>query len=141
MAQGDWFRKQHEDPSIRMYAVEVARQRGDGKNAELVKSLVGVAGLTDIDFANSRAEFSLYVAPEAQGQGLGRAALRCLLTHGLENLGLNLIWGEVFEGNPALKMFLSLGFKVDGNRREHYWKDGKRIGTTLISIKRDEVSP
>jgi len=100
--------------------------------------LVGVCGLTDIDFANSRAEFSLYVAPALQQKGIGRAALSALLVHGFKNLGLNQIWGEVFNGNHALKMFQMLGFRVDGQRRQYYWKDGARVDTTLISMLASE---
>lgn len=131
LQQRDWFQRQHQDPTIRMYGVTAANN--EGKHV-----LVGVCGLTDIDFANSRAEFSLYIAPPLQRKGIGRAALTALLTHGFDNLGLNQIWGEVFAENRAGNLFESLGFKVDGKRRQYYFKDGKRIDTTLISMLSSE---
>ena len=100
--------------------------------------LVGAAGLTSLDFANRRAEFSLYVAPELQGKGVGRRALHCLLMHGFENLGLNVIWGETFDGNPAARMFESMGFVKEGTRRSFYWKDGKWTDAHLYAMKADE---
>lgn len=125
-----WFNKQSEDPSIRMFKVLA---KTDDKAAA-----VGVAGLTAIDYMNSRAEFSLYIAPEAQGKGLGRMALALLLNHGFDNLGLNLIWGETFEGNPAADLFVSLGFVREGVRRQFYFRDGQRIGAHLFSITSGE---
>lgn len=98
----------------------------------------GVVGLTDIDYVNSRAEFSCYVDPDLQGRGLGRAALLALFKHGFEDLGLNSIWGESFDGNPALKLFESLGMKKDGIRRNFYYRGGRFIDAHLISITRDE---
>jgi ribosomal-protein-alanine N-acetyltransferase len=99
---------------------------------------VGVAGLTSLSFANRRAEFSLYIAPKYHRHGLGKMALRLLLLHGFSNLGLNVIYGETFDGNPAAKMFESLGFVKEGTRRDFYWKDGKWLDAHLYSLKREE---
>ncbi len=99
---------------------------------------IGVCGLTSIDPINRRAEFSLYIDPEFQGNDLGKMSLSVLLTHGFRNLGLHLIWGEVFDGNPALQMFESLGFKKEGVRRDFYFRDGKYINAYLISMRNDE---
>jgi ribosomal-protein-alanine N-acetyltransferase len=128
--QARWFNRQAEDPAIKMYKLVV---KTDGKALP-----VGVAGFTSIDFQHSRAEFSLYVAPEAQGQGLGRRFLEILFTHGFQNLGLSLIWGETFDGNPAAKTFEALGMVKEGTRRQFYWKDGRRIDAHLYSITREE---
>lgn len=99
---------------------------------------VGVCGFTSIDMTNRRAEFSLYTAPQFQGRGFGTQALRCLLTHGFGNLGLHVVWGEVFDGNPALEKFLSVGFQKEGIRRDFYFRDGKFIDAHLISMRSDE---
>lgn len=125
-----WFDRQARDPSTRMYMLLA---KTGGKTEQ-----VGVCGLTSIDYRNRRAEFSLYIATAYQRNGLGRAALSVLLTHGFENLGLNLIWGETFTGNPALSMFLKLGFQPEGTRRSFYWKDGKFIDAHLVSITAEE---
>lgn len=121
-----WFDGISRDKSIRMYLVI-----GDGDT-------IGVAGLTSIDHVNSRAEFSLYIAPEFQRTGYGKMALQTLLSHGFYNLNLNLIWGESFESNPAGKMFLSLGFTCEGFRRQFYFRDGEYINAAMFSITRNE---
>lgn len=99
---------------------------------------VGVCGLTSIDLANRRAEFSCYVAPDCQNGGIGRAALLTLFEHGFVDLGLNMIWGETFEGNPAFNLFNSIGMKTEGVRRNFYWKDGRYLNAILVSMSADE---
>lgn len=136
--QQDWYRRQSADPKIKMYAV-CAKGGADaeGKEQDLI---VGVCGLTDLDWISGTAEFSLYIAPDLQGTGLGEQALRVLLAHAFTNLNLSQIYGEVLEGNPAIKMFKSVGFQTDGRRRQFYFKDGKLLLAVLISILPGEVT-
>lgn len=123
--QLDWYEKMRKDPTIRMYEIF------DGEP-------LGVCGLTSIDLINSRAEFSLYIALEWQGSGNATKALKALLEVGFHELNLNLIWGETFDGNPALNIFKKLGMTVEGTRRQFYFKNGKYIDAHLVSITRDE---
>jgi ribosomal-protein-alanine N-acetyltransferase len=125
-----WFEGQSADPAIRMYRVMM---RTDGKT-----SFVGVCGLTSIDWRIGRAEFSLYIAPAFHKLGIGSMALRVLLNHAFQNLGLWLVWGETLDGNPAVKMFEKIGFIKEGTRRQFYWKGGRRVDAHLISITREE---
>lgn len=122
----EWFSQVQKDPKIKMYMVY------DGG------TLVGVCGFTDVDWINRRAEFSLYIGPEFHGDGLGIAALGALLGHGFNALNLNCIWGECFDGNPAMKTFKKLGFKEEGRRRQFYYREGKYIDAILVSILKDE---
>ncbi|HYE72796.1 MAG TPA: GNAT family protein [Blastocatellia bacterium] len=126
-----WFDGLNDDTSTKMYAV----MKSGTHNIFL-----GVCGLTSIDWVNRRAEFSLYIDPGAQGKGYGEAALRRLLKVGFEVLNLNCIWGEAFEGNPAVRMFERVGFKSEGERREFYYRDGKYINAKLFSILRSEYA-
>jgi len=125
--QASWFEKQSRDPSIKMYQMV-----DDGA------VVVGVCGLTSINWMNRNAEFSLYVAPEHQGRGIGRSSLKTLFSHGFQNMGLHLIWGETFSGNPAAKLFEQIGMQKDGVRRDFYWKDGSYTDAIMYSIKREE---
>jgi RimJ/RimL family protein N-acetyltransferase len=126
-----WFEWQNDDPNTHMFEVmEVPDKIYDG---------IGVCGLTSCDLINRRAEFSLYIAPTYQGEGLGSKALKALLLFGFNSLNLNLIWGECFDGNPALKMFEKLGFQSDGIRRDFYFRDGQYIDAHLVSIKKLEL--
>ena len=114
----------------------------DSNHMYLIKSGdtgVGVCGLTSIDMINRRAEFSCYVASEHQRNGYAKRALKTLFRHGFDSLNLHLIYGETFLGNPALAFFKSLGMVEEGVRRSFYYKGGKYLDATLISIKRDEI--
>ena len=134
--QAQWFQRQHADPSIKMYKIVLAGYSEKENQTKLVP--VGVCGFTSIDHMNRRAEFSFYIAPPYQGQDLGRLGMSALLTHGFKNLGFHVIWGEVFDGNHALKLFEELGFRREGTRRDFYFRDGGFIDAHLISIKENE---
>ena len=101
--------------------------------------LYGVAGLTYIDRQNSRAEFSLWIMPDEQGKGRGTAALKTLFDHGFDDLNLHLIYGETFDGNPALDLFVKkLHMRYDGMRQEFYFKNGRYIDAHIISLTREQ---
>lgn len=100
--------------------------------------VVGVCGLTDVDYINRRAEFSLYVIPQMQKRGYAKAGLKTLLTHGFLNLNMNRIWGETFENNPAVKLFIKLGFEYEGTRRQFYYRNGRYIDAHLVSLSMDQ---
>jgi RimJ/RimL family protein N-acetyltransferase len=120
-----WFQSLKDRTDVKMYAV-------------MHYEVVGICGLTDIDRVNQRAEFSLYIGPDFQGKGLGTRALKCLLHHGFMNQNLNVIWGETFEGNPAYDMFLKIGMRHEGTRRQFYFKEGKHIDAHLVSMTSHE---
>lgn len=120
--QQAWFSRQTADPTIKMFSIVQGN------------ALVGVAGFTSIDAVNRRAEFSLYIGPEHQKLRLGRAALETLFNHGFMALNLNVIWGEVFEGNHAFHLFLKLGMIHEGKRQQFYFKDGRYWNADLVSI-------
>lgn len=124
-----WFMDQGLDSTIRMYGVYE-----DGHNSW---NLVGVAGLTSIDRIARKAEFSLYIDPDLHQKGLGFRALKTLLSHGFYNLGLNVVWGECLDGNPAIKRFEALGMVKEGTRRDFYFKDGRLWDAHLVSMTFD----
>jgi len=133
LQQENWLRKISSDPTIRMYSI-----KDIGKTKSYI---VGVCGLTDIDHINQRAEFSCYIFPEVQGNGYATKALEVLFRHGFNDLNLNIIWGETFEGNPAYKLFINkLGMKHEGSRCQFYFKNGKFIDAYLVSISRKEFN-
>ncbi len=131
--QAEWYAALQRDPTQKMYVIRPVLE-GDAVS----QTTVGVCGLTGIDRQNRRAEFSCYIGPEYQGRGYCKGALRTLLAHGFDNMGLNLIWGETLAGNPALELFKGLGFKIEGRRRQFYWKDGKYQDATLVSMTRGQ---
>jgi RimJ/RimL family protein N-acetyltransferase len=125
-----WFEKQAQDPKTRMYKL-VLKAQGTTND-------IGICGLSSIDYRNSHAEFSLFIAPAYQRRSFGTMALKVLLTHAFTNIGVRMIYGETFEGNPAARLFEKVGLKKDGVRRGFQFKDGKWVDTHLYSITREE---
>lgn len=121
-----WFDAQDADPKIKMYTIF---QSG---------AQIGVCGFTSICRLPSHAEFSLYISPSQQGAGLGSKALKTLLCHGFRNLGFQQIWGETMAGNRALEVFERVGFKIDGKRRDFYFKEGQTWDAYMISMTQEE---
>jgi len=123
-----WYQLQAQDPTMCMFVIN-----------NIDNKPVGVCGLTSIDHRNSRAEFSCWIDPDEQQKGYCTNGLKTLFAHGFKDLNLNIIWGETFDGNPALRIFREkLGMKYEGARRQFYFKGGKYIDAHLISITKDE---
>lgn len=128
--QEKWLEKVLNNPTIKMFGVM--------KNSSQLDGHLGVAGLTSINHINQTAEFSLYIEPGSQKHGYGKMALKTLVDFGFKELNLNCIWGETFEGNEAMGMFESLGFKREGCLRSRYFKNGRIIDAYMVSVLRSE---
>lgn len=128
-----WRIKIASDPTIHMFGIQCEDCLGSSYGN------VGTCGLTGISLLHGHAEFSLLIKPELHRKGFGRAALIELLKYGFKNLRLNRIWGETFQGNPAFKLFLSLGMMDEGVTRESYFKNGEYIDANIVSILRKEA--
>jgi len=152
--QANWFKKIETDNTIQMFGILAPSKflnkefsqmlRPDQASGVLgvdyhVDTNVGTCGLTSISPVHGTAEFSLLIGPEYQNNGYGKAALIELLKYGFNHLRLNCIWGETFEGNHALKMFLSLGMKEEGRLRSRYFKNGEYKDSIMVSILQSEA--
>ncbi len=122
-----WLERIHKDPSILMFGIK-------DNNDE-----IGTCGLTSISLIHGTAEFSLLIDPDKHQKGYGKDALKQLLRYGFDHLRLNLIFGETFVGNHAIKMFLNLGMKKEGQLRSRYFKNGKHIDSIMVSITKEEA--
>jgi RimJ/RimL family protein N-acetyltransferase len=138
--QSRWAEKIENDPSIKMFSIMVDRDYLDEDNKPLARidCQVGVCGFTSIDKKNGSAEFSCYIGEDYQRQGFARKALKTLFKHGFDDWGFHRIWGETFDGNPALDLFLSLGMQKVGTNRQAYWKKGRFIDAHIIDILSEE---
>lgn len=129
-AHDAWLASLASRSDVKMYGIYEA-------NMDSLEPL-GVCGLTSIDLINRHAEFSIYIDPSIHKRGYGKVALKLLVDHGFKALGLNHIFGETFDGNPARRCFEQVGFKYDGVRRKFYYREGRYIDAHLYSILREE---
>jgi diamine N-acetyltransferase len=130
-----WLTRIETDPTIKMFGIW-------GNDPQVIphNGFVGVCGLTSIDRHNQSAEFSLYIAPEYHRRGYARNALTLLLLHGFWDYNLNRIWGESFDGNPAQRLFASLGMQHEGALRQSYFREGRHIDSHIWAMTREEFN-
>jgi RimJ/RimL family protein N-acetyltransferase len=99
---------------------------------------VGNCGLVNIERRRRSAKLWIYLGQD-YATGVGGQALKLLLHHAFGVLDLWRISLRVVEGNErAVAFYLRAGFKIEGYAREDTVRDGKRIGSTLMSILKHE---
>ena len=78
------------------------------------------------------AEFSVYVAREARGQGVGRLAMTALLTEA-ERRGFWKLVSRIFPENAASRrLCAAMGFREVGVYRRHGKLDGKWMDCVIV---------
>ena len=88
--------------------------------------LIGFAAFYDIDKNSKKCEFGRIIVDKNKvtKKGIGYQITKCLCDIGFQNLGLDMIYLEVFSDNiPALKTYEKAGF-IERNR---YKKNDKEI--------------
>lgn len=160
----EWLRNQRNDPDMRKYFrewkdISVSSQikwynsRGNNSNMNHVyfeihsnastdSSLIGCAGLHYINWRTRSAEFSIFLSKNSRGKGYGNDALQTMFEYGFKEMNLHKIWGEVYEFNDALGLYVNkLGMSVDGKLRDNCFYNGNYHDSTMVSILEDEWGP
>ena len=102
--------------------------------------LVGVCGLTHINWKNRNAEVSIYIGEkEWQGKGAATDTLKALIKYGFETLNLHRIYAIIFEFNKdSIKLFEKCGFKFEGRPRGVHYVLGKYWDELIYGMLREE---
>jgi RimJ/RimL family protein N-acetyltransferase len=111
------------DESDRLWVLET-----DGR-------VVGTLGLHPTP-ARGVASLGMCILQEARGRGGGRALVDAALDHARERHDLHKVQLEVYvENGPAIALYASAGFSVEGFRRDHYLRqDGRRRSTLIMAL-------
>lgn len=102
--------------------------------------LVGMAGLTHIQWENGLAEISLLIDPLLQGKGIGQEAVRLVLQEAFERMRLETVVGECYLLNDKAVTFWRKVTEAHGGitillpRRK--WWDGGLWCSLYFSIPR-----
>jgi phosphinothricin acetyltransferase len=81
-------------------------------------------------------EDSVYVAPDRQGQGLGRRLLQQLVAE-VEALGFRQVIAVIGDGapdNPSVRLHAALGFRHCGTLEGSGFKHGRWLDTVLMQL-------
>ena len=110
--------------------------------ADLLGEVVGWAALSPVSSRRCYrgvAEDAVYVAPEAQGLGIGRALLEALI-EGAEAAGIWTVQASIFPENKAsLVLHERCGFRVVGIRKRIAKRDGIWRDTVFLERRSKEI--
>jgi len=96
---------------------------------------IGMIGLSNIDYRNRHAEFGRFVIEEEhRDKGYGKEALRLLLEYAFKHLNLHSVYLDAFKDKDVLFLYEAVGFKKEGIKREHIYKDGKYRDVVCMRI-------
>ena len=131
--QKKWFEMiQNENPPISlMFGIQ------NNKN-----KLIGVCGLTYIDWKNKHAEISCYLnSVNWQKTKEARDTIHIILKYGFEELNLHRIWAEIFStAQENIALFNKIGFIREGILRQKLWRDGKWWNSYIYSMLSSEFN-
>lgn len=106
---------------------------------EAAGQAVGVAGLSEIDLHNRRAQVAVTLLPESRGKGHGKDALGVLCDYAFRLRGLHRLGAETLGTNLAMQRVAeSVGFVREGLRRASDWQPGGWCDVVVYGLLADE---
>lgn len=75
---------------------------------------------------------SIIVNTEARGKGIGTVLMNNLFHLGKEYFGIEVIYLEVYEGNPAISLYHRFGFREIGFQKHFMKENGEYIGKVIM---------
>lgn len=95
---------------------------------------VGNAGVRETE-ASGVLSLGMAILPEARGRGGGRALLEAIIAHA-RSCGAHKLELEVWPDNaPAIALYTSAGFEVEGRRRDHYRRRDGSLRSALLMAR------
>ena len=124
--QKHWFNSIHKDnpPKFIMFGV-----------ADKQKKLIGVCGLTYIDWKNRHCEISIIIFKKNwQKSKQAENTVMLLSDHAFGELNMHRLWVEIFDTIPEnIEFFESMNFVKEGMLRDKLWRDRKWHNSFIYS--------
>jgi RimJ/RimL family protein N-acetyltransferase len=127
---------------------EWIRKKMQFSNAELQLAIcltegqehIGNIHLRNIDWMSRTAETGVFIGESKYwSKGYGGQAMRLLLRHAFNDLGLLRVWLTVFDDNVrAIRSYEKCGFVVEGTLRKHAFKLGRFKNLVYMGINVDD---
>ncbi len=136
--KNNWYQKMILSPCFEMFVIEDIELKN---NFDDEPTIVGVAGITYIDWLNRHGDVHFYIGKNSAwiDKKYSPEAIYLILNYGFNVLNLNKLYAEVYEiDKKKLKFFKKMGFKVDASLREHYFFEGKYYTSHILSLLKGE---
>ena len=103
---------------------------------------IGNIYLRKIDWIPRHAELFIWIGePDQRSKGYGQAAIRLLIKHAFEDLGLRRMYLTVVEDNrPAIRAYEKCGFILEGKLRKHFFAGGKFHDLLVMGLCAEDLS-
>jgi RimJ/RimL family protein N-acetyltransferase len=121
-----WFNKTINDKSRFIFAICI------NDNNEHI----GNVALGNVDYINRKAQFSIFIYDKKhRGKGYGKEATKLLLDFAFNRLNLHKVHLQTSRNfESAVKLYESLGFKLEGVLREDFFEGGIYSDKLIYSI-------
>jgi RimJ/RimL family protein N-acetyltransferase len=101
---------------------------------------LGLTTLRQIDWINRTAMFGVWIAPEAQGNGVGRKATMQTVEVAFGRLNLRKLALDVLASHDrAVSMYAGIGFVEEGRFRDQVFLDGAYVDVIRMAMTRADV--
>ncbi|PSK99428.1 RimJ/RimL family protein N-acetyltransferase [Murinocardiopsis flavida] len=105
-------------------------------------AVLGDAAVNDFDHHNASAGFRIALAGPALGRGHGTEALRLVVDHVFDTVGLHRLELEVYAFNPrARRCYEKAGFTAEGVRRDALYWDGAWHDAVTMAVLAGDPRP
>ena len=124
--QKNWFESIHQSNPPKDIMFGILNRR---------KKLIGVTGLTYIDWKNRNSEISIYLSTiNWQTKPEAKEVINLVMEYGFEELNLNRLYVEIFSlMKENIKLFTKMKFIKEGQLREKVWRQNKWWDTLIFS--------
>ena len=100
--------------------------------------LIGEIVLNNIDWKHKCANFRIAFSKE-RDKGYGTESIARVLDFAFRDIDLHRVELEVYSFNPrAIHVYKKLGFKLEGERRESFFRDGQYYSSIVMGLLADE---
>lgn len=97
--------------------------------------LIGTINLGNVEESCQMSDTCYMLSPKFWNHGIMTEVLMTVLDYAFDEIELNRVQAEVFDGNNASTTVLKkCGMKLEGIARQKYYKNGKFIDTALWAV-------
>lgn len=100
---------------------------------------LGTISLKNVDMIDKNAEYAIVLRKKAIGKGVAKKATELVLEYAFDTIGLNKVYFNVLKNNKrAIRFYEKLGFKFEGEFKDHFFIKGKYETILWYRMLKDE---